>query len=185
MKRSAKAKGTIVLLLITVFFIHCYNSPDVKEVVEELDGTKIEMINEKDAQVLESVYAEGLFEMRLADTAKIYAAFEETKKLAMKVSDLHSDLNAQLATLAGQRSVVLPGDITSKQLQTLNKMSKIKGTAFDKAYIDTALARHKTNIDLYQEYIKRCKDSALIGCFKTATPLFQKHMDWAVLTTKR
>ena len=185
---SAKVKSIIILFVVTVFFMHCYNSPDVKdvkEVVAELDGTKIEILNEKDAKVLESAYEEGLFEMRLADTAKAYAVFDKTKQLAMTLSDLHSDLNAELVSIAGQRSVVLPGDIKPTQLQTLNKMSKIKGTALDKAYIDTALDRYKTNVDLYRNYIKDCNDSALIACFKTATPLFQRYMDWAVVTAAK
>lgn len=177
---STKIKG-IVLIFSLVFFIQCYNSPDVKE----RDGTKIETLNEKDAKVLGDTYEEGLFEMRLADTVKQHAAFDKTRQLAMMLSDLHSDLNAQLVNLAGQKSVVLPGDIEPTQLQTLNKLSKIKGTAFDKAYIDTAMARHKKNIALYQGYIKSCSDSTLIVYFKTATPLFQKYLDMAVVMPKK
>ena len=178
---SIKIKAFGAILLTMAFFANCYDSPDVKDVKEvaaELDGTKIE-INEKDAKAIENTYAEGLLEMRLADTAKAHATFNETKKLAMAISDLHSDLNAQLVNLAGRRSVVLPGDILPEQLQLLNKMSAIKGASFDKTYIDTTVARHKANVALYKEYIKNCVDSELVACFKTVVPLFQKHLSLA------
>ncbi len=181
--KGIKKTGVWVLLVsfsCLVYFIACYSSPEVKDVTQESakpEDTRTAKLNERDAKILEGTYTDGMLEMRLADTVKEYAVFDGTKKLAMQVSDLHSDLNAQLANVAAKRSVHLPGDIAPAQLQVLNKMSKIKGTALDKAYIDITMAKNKRIIDLYKEYIASCNDSELAVCFKMAVPQFQKHFD--------
>jgi predicted outer membrane protein len=183
MKGTKKQIIFLVLLFYGLYFTACYSSPGAKEVTEappKPAEIKTEKINEKDVKILESTYTNGLFELRLADTVKRYAAFENTQTIAMQVSDLYSDLNAQLVNLAAKKSVVLPNDIEPAQLQVLNKMSKIKGTALDKAYIDTTIVRHRKTIDLYRQYIVTCSDNELVACFTTAVPLFEKHLDIAI-----
>ena len=93
------------------------------------------------------------------------------------VSD-HSDANKKAAQVADQLGVTPPKEPNAKQKATYDKLSKLSGDAFDRAFAKEMVADHKKDIKEFEKTAKKNNDPA--GQFAQATlPVLQKHLQMA------
>jgi predicted outer membrane protein len=71
------------------------------------------------------------------------AASSEVKQFGQRMVDDHGKANAELKGLASQKNVVLPTELDAKHKAMQDGLSKLKGPAFDDAYMAHMASAHK------------------------------------------
>ncbi len=121
----------------------------------------------------------GLFEVKAGAIAERNAASQEVKDFGKMMVEDHTQLNQQLQELAAKKNVPLPSDITNSQQDDTAKLSKEKGTEFDKDYISMMVKDHEKDIDAFKKAADKVKDQDYKNLITGAIPTLQKHLDAA------
>jgi putative membrane protein len=77
---------------------------------------------------------------------------------AMMVSD-HGKAGEDLKAVAAKQGVKLPLALDVKHEEIVNKLGKLSGAAFDKAYIDEMVKAHMKDASAFEKGLKECERS--------------------------
>jgi len=89
----------------------------------------------------------------------------------------HSEANQKATAAANQMGMSPPSEPNSKQKAMYEKMSKLSGDKFDRAFAKHMVADHKKDIKEYEKEAK--KDDAAGAYAKEALPTLHKHLETA------
>jgi len=118
----------------------------------------------------------GMMEVELGKMAAERAANTMVKSFGKRMVADHGKANDELKAIARSKNIELPTHLDAKQEELKNKLSKLNGNEFDKAYVDAMLKDHKEDLDMMQKEAKDGKDADLMAfAAKTAT-VIQKHL---------
>jgi putative membrane protein len=121
----------------------------------------------------------GLYEVELGKVADEKGGSDGVKKFGQKVVDDHSKANDQLKEILTKESLDVPSSLDSKHQSRLDKISKLSGPAFDKAYIKDQVKDHERDVSDFQAEAQSGQDPN-IKQFATATlPTLQEHLSLA------
>jgi putative membrane protein len=84
----------------------------------------------------------GLAEVELGKLAKDKAQSDDVKQFGQKMVDDHSKANDDLKQVAQKNNMTLPTDVSAKDKATMDRLSKLSGAAFDKAYMRNMVTDH-------------------------------------------
>jgi putative membrane protein len=132
-----------------------------------------------DKKFLKDAAAGGLAEVEFGKVAAQKGSSEEVKKFGQKMVDDHSKANDELKEVAGKEKIEVPTALTSKEQSKLDKMSKLSGADFDKAYIKDMVRDHEKDVSDFQSEAQS-GSSANVKAFATKTlPTLQEHLSMA------
>jgi putative membrane protein len=117
----------------------------------------------------------GMAEVELGKLAVEKASSPDVKSFGQHMVDDHSKANDELKQLAAQKGMTLPATVSSMQKQDMDKLSKLSGAAFDKAYIDMMVKGHNKTVALFEKESKGGKDSDLKSWASSTLPTLQGH----------
>src|SRR5436190_874578 len=95
--------------------------------------------------------AGGLAEVALGTLAKDKASNADVKAFGDRMVTDHSKANDELKQWASSKNVTLPSDLDAKAKATQDRLSKLSGDAFDKAYMKDMVADHKTDVAAFKK----------------------------------
>ncbi|MEO7931873.1 MAG: DUF4142 domain-containing protein [Chthoniobacterales bacterium] len=119
----------------------------------------------------------GMAEVKLGKLAEKNGSSSQVKEFgAMMVTD-HTKANTQLMSVAKSKGITLSSELDEKHQEKYDKMSKMTGEDFDKAYIKDMVTDHKMDVALFKAEAKKGED-ADIKSFATETlPTLQMHLE--------
>ena len=85
----------------------------------------------------------GLAEVELGKLAQDKAASTEVKNFGKRMVDDHSKANDELQSLAKMKNITLPIDLDAKDKAVRDRLSKLSGAAFDRAYMNAMVTDHR------------------------------------------
>jgi putative membrane protein len=85
----------------------------------------------------------GMLEVQLGQLAADKGASQEVKDFGSKMVTDHSKANDELKAIASSKDLTLPDKLDSKHQAAIDKLSKLSGAAFDKAYVSAMVKDHK------------------------------------------
>ena len=130
----------------------------------------------QDQKFIQTAAQGGLMEVRLGEVASQKASAAEVKELgAMMVKD-HSKANDELKDLAGKKGVTLPAELDSKHQGTVDRLSKLSGEEFDKAYVNEMITAHKKDVSEFEKASKSAADADVKGWAGKTLPTLQAHL---------
>ncbi|MGY4475896.1 DUF4142 domain-containing protein [Bradyrhizobium sp. USDA 3364] len=138
-----------------------------------------------DPQIAHIAYTAGVIDINAAKQAEEKASNKEVKAFAKDMARDHEAVNKQALDLAKRLKVTPEDNDTSKALSKqaadkLAELGKLKGAAYDKAYIDNEVAYHKTvNTALETQLIPSASNPELKGLLQTGLKIFQGHQQHA------
>ena len=88
----------------------------------------------------------GLAEVELGKLATEKASSEEVKKFGQRMVDDHSKANEELKQVASSKGLNLPEDLSPKDKMLKERLAKLSGSAFDKAYMNNMVKDHKKDV---------------------------------------
>jgi len=85
----------------------------------------------------------GMAEVELGQLATQKGQSDDVKKFGQRMVDDHSKANDQLKSLASEKGVTLPTSLDAKDRALKDRLSKMSGAQFDKAYMQAMVKDHK------------------------------------------
>lgn len=134
-----------------------------------------------DPQIAHIAYTAGVIDIKAAKQAETKASSKEVKEFAKDMVRDHDAVNKQALALVKKLNVTPEDNDTSKALSKqasdkLAELSKLKGAAYDKAYVDNEVAYHKTvNTALETQLIPSATNPDLKSLLQTGLKIFQGH----------
>ncbi|MGC1467293.1 MAG: DUF4142 domain-containing protein [Pseudolabrys sp.] len=138
-----------------------------------------------DAQIAHIAYTAGLADIANAQQALKKTKNKEVRAFAQDMARDHKAVNDKALALVKKLKVTPQDNDTSKsiakgQADARAKLSKLKGAAFDKAYIANEVAYHKTvNGALETVLIPSASNAELKSLLETGLKIFQGHLEHA------
>jgi len=125
----------------------------------------------------------GIAEVELAKLAISKASRDDVKTLAQTIQEDHEKVNAQIKDLAARKTLTLPDSVSTAQKATEDRLGKLSGAAFDRAYVDDMVKDHQHDV---AEFKKHQADSDTdVRDFVTKTlPTLEQHLSKAEAVQK-
>ena len=121
----------------------------------------------------------GMAEVELGTLAKEKASNADVKQFADRMVTDHGKANDELKQWAQQKSVTLPTDLDAKHKATKERLSKLSGDAFDKAYMRDMVADHVKDVSAFKRESTAAKDPDLKAWAGKTLPTLQDHLKMA------
>ena len=121
----------------------------------------------------------GMLEVQLGQLAQQNAKSQRVKDFgSMMVTD-HSKANEELKSLAASNNITISSTLLPAHQQHVAMMSKMKGTDFDKHYMDMMVNDHKEDISEFKKEANSSSKDAFKDFAAKTLPTLQKHLDSA------
>jgi putative membrane protein len=134
-----------------------------------------------DAQIAHIAYTAGEIDIAAAKQALQKSGDKDVRAFAEEMARDHAAVNVQALALVKKLGVTPQDNPTSQSLSKnaaaeLKKLAALKGSAFDKAYVDNEVAYHKAvNGALSDTLIPSAQNAELKSLLETGLKLFQSH----------
>jgi putative membrane protein len=118
----------------------------------------------------------GLAEVELGKLAQEKATSPAVKQFAQRMVQDHSKANDQLKQVAEKEGVAVPSSLDSKHQKRIDKLSKLSGTAFDKAYIKDQLKDHKKDVSEFKDEANHGTKPDVKSFASETLPTLEQHL---------
>lgn len=167
---------------LTMITTSCSNEKDSKEVAEDANKENLDKDGEKAADKLVHAFSANMFEIKAAENAAVNASTEEVKKLSAMLIEAHTKMNADVATLAATKGVMLPTELTEDQRKELEKLAEKTGIDYDKAFTDKMKSKHEDAVKFYEKCAEKCDDAEIKNWASVTAPEVRSHLDMVLMT---
>ena len=127
----------------------------------------------------------GMAEVELGNLAQQKAQSDEVKQFAQRMVTDHGKANDELKQLASQKGWESPTDMGEKHKAERDKLDKMSGAEFDKAYMSHMVMDHQKDVSLFRRASRRASDAELKGWAGKTLPVLQDHLKQATDTAKK
>ena len=118
----------------------------------------------------------GMAEVKMGELATKNAKDPEIKKFGQMMMTDHGAAGKDLEALAKKKNVTLPTDIGSHQ-STHDKLSKMTGDDFDKAYVNAMVNDHESDLSAFEKQAANSTDPDVKAFAAKVVPVIKKHLD--------
>jgi len=136
------------------------------------------MIGQTDQQFITKAAQGGKMEVELAQMAQQKSSNDAVKQLAQKIEQDHTQANKELMDVAKLRGVDVNSAATpdTKNQAMKDRLSKLSGTDFDKAYLKMMLSDHKKDIKEFERESNRGMDTDVKAFAAKTLPALKEHL---------
>jgi len=120
----------------------------------------------------------GKAEVELGQLAQTKGTDPQVKSYGQMLVTDHSKANDELMSVATRKSVTLPSDISAAQKGTKDRLDKLSGAAFDRAFMTQMVRDHQNDIREFQQATKG-SDPDVKTFAEGALPTLQHHLEEA------
>ncbi len=117
----------------------------------------------------------GMTEVALGKMATEKGSSQAVKDFGQKMVDDHTKANDELKTIAAGKNMTLPSAPNAKDQAVIDKMSKLSGAAFDKAYVKDMVADHNKDVAAFTKEADSGSDSDIKGFAGKTLPTLKEH----------
>ena len=164
-------KKACILLVALVFVIGWSTLLFAQEKAEKKDVP--------DKGFIMNAARDGIFHVEAGKLAVQRASSEGVKKFGQHAVDHHTQINGELAQLASKKGVTLPKKMSKKEQEALDKVSKLSGPDFDKAYLEMEIRDHSKDLSAFQKEAKDGKDPDVKAWAAKTVAAIEEHLEMA------
>jgi len=124
----------------------------------------------------------GMAEVQMGKMAQQKGSSDQVKQFGGRMVDDHSKANDELKQIASAKGIALPTDLDAKHKSKMDKMEKLSGAQFDRAYMDDMVADHKEDVAEFKKEASSGKDSDLKAFAAKTLPTLEDHLKMAQST---
>jgi len=117
----------------------------------------------------------GMAEVELGKLAVQKASSESVKSFGQKMVDDHSKANDDLKSVASAQKIDVPVSLDTKHQATIDRLSKLSGAAFDRAYIREMVKDHDQDVMEFKKESQSGQNSAVRDFAGKTLPTLQEH----------
>ena len=135
-----------------------------------------------DKTFVEKAAIGGMAEVELGNLAQQKAASEDVKKFGARMVQDHSKANDELKQIASTKGVQLPSSLDKKHQSDMDRLQKMSGADFDKAYMSHMVDDHKQDVAEFKKEANGGKDGDVKGFAAKTLPTLEEHLKLAQTT---
>ncbi|HZS44585.1 MAG TPA: DUF4142 domain-containing protein [Blastocatellia bacterium] len=124
----------------------------------------------------------GMAEVQLGQLAVQKASSPDVKNFGQRMIDDHSKANNELKDLASRKSMTIPTAVDPKDKATMDRLSKLSGKAFDRAYMDDMVKDHEKDVAEFRNEASNGKDADIKSWASKTLPTLEDHLKMAKTT---
>ena len=132
-----------------------------------------------DTMFMQEAAMSSMAEVAHGQLAAKNASAESVKQYGQRMVDDHTKANQELKGLAGQKQVTLPAKLDQKHQAVQDRLAKLSGEAFDKAYMQHMVTAHQQVVTLFQREAKTGSDDDAKAWATKTLPVLQEHLKMA------
>ena len=136
-----------------------------------------------DRTFIEKATIGGMTEIQASKLAQEKGTTPAVKQYGAEMIADHTKAGDELSKIATTKGVTPPGTLDKSHQSSIDKLAKMSGADFDKAYMKQMVSDHKDTVSLFQKEAKSGKDSDLQAFASKTLPTLQGHLDEAKSTT--
>lgn len=118
-------------------------------------------------------------EITLAQLAQQKASSTAVQQFAQRMVQDHTKANQQLTQIISQKGATLPATPTTSEERESDRLGKLSGPDFDKAYMAHAVREHKKDVKEFQKAANDATDPDLKAFAANTLPTLQEHLQMA------
>jgi putative membrane protein len=135
-----------------------------------------------DQTFLKNAAVGGLVEVELGRLATEKASSADVKQFGQRMVDDHGKANDQLATIAKQKNVDIATQLTGKAKSDYDRLSKLSGEQFDRAYMQMMVQDHRKDVSEFRKESTAAKDADVKSFASQTLPTLEEHFKMAQQT---
>jgi putative membrane protein len=132
-----------------------------------------------DRKFMDKAAQGGMAEVEMGQLAEQNGGSEQVKAFGKRMVDDHTKAGDQLKQLAQQKGVALPTTLDARDQATKDRLSKLQGAAFDKAYMKDMVADHKQDVAEFKHESTAAHDPQLKDWTSQTLPTLESHLQEA------
>lgn len=118
-------------------------------------------------------------EVKLGHLAEERGQNDAVKDFGRRMVQDHSQANDQLKQAASQENLSLPSDLNRHDQATYDELSKLSGTAFDRAYARDMVRDHEKDLAAFRHEANDGTDPQIKNFASQTLPTLQEHLKLA------
>ena len=127
----------------------------------------------------------GMAEVDLGNVAKQNGSNDAVKQFGDRMVTDHGKANDELKSLAQQKNWTLPTEPKAADKSKKDRLSKMNGADFDKAYMRDMVMDHQKDVKEFQKCASSCSDPDLKAWAAKTVPTLQDHLKMAQDSAKQ
>ena len=121
----------------------------------------------------------GMMEVELGRHAATHAASDRVKDFGRRMVDDHQKANDELKQVSQRESITLPATMSKRDRQEVDKLMKLRGAAFDRAYMDAMVTDHEKDVAKFREQSRSAADPDVRDFAARTLPTLESHLQMA------
>ena len=138
-----------------------------------------------DQTFVEKAARGGEAEVELGKLAADKASSDQVKKFGQRMADDHSKANDELKPIAKKEGVTLPNTLDPKHKATKDKLAKLSGRDFDRAYMREMTSDHNHDVSAFQKQLAKTRDPELKSWIEKTLTTVKEHQQLAQETASK
>jgi putative membrane protein len=121
----------------------------------------------------------GKAEVELGQLATTHAANPDVKQFGQRMVTDHTKANEQLKAIAQEKNIDVPTRVDDQHKKTAEKLAKLQGASFDRAFIQQMVEDHEKAVKLFSKEAQQGQDADLKAFAAKTLPTLQEHLTQA------
>lgn len=154
------------------------NAPIVKtEPAKPASDKGDQVVTGGDLDFMNQAAPGGMAEVELGRLAASQGMSKEVKTFGQKMVEDHSKANQELMQVAQQKKVKLSSDLMPAHQETMEKLSKLRGAEFDRAYVRAMVEDHEKDVAAFDATAKNGVDADVKAFAAKTLPTLRMHLE--------
>ena len=119
----------------------------------------------------------GMTEVNMGKLAAEKGDSKEVKDFGDQMVKDHSKINDKLKDVAGKMGVEVPAAVDAMHQAKIDRLDKMSGAAFDKAYVKRMIKAHEMDIAAFERADAELKNEDLKKFIKDSVPTMKDHLE--------
>ena len=163
------------ILLTAIAAVALSPAPAIAQTAPKAGGT----VAAGDHAFVKEAAAGGLAEVDFGKLAKDKGSSADVKQFGERMATDHGKANDELRQWAQQKNLTLPTELDAKHKATHDRLAKLSGDAFDKAYMHEMLLDHKQDVAKFKQESRAAQDPDLKTWAAQTLPTLEDHLKMA------
>jgi putative membrane protein len=129
-----------------------------------------------DAEFAKKAAQGNMAEVKLGELAQEKGSSDAVKNFGKRMVNDHSKANEELKTTAAKDNIQLPSDLDTKDQAAYDRLSKLSGPAFDKAYSRDMVRDHEKDVAEFHKEANAGKNEDIKNYAAQTAPILEDHL---------
>jgi len=136
-------------------------------------------LSERDYRFVKEAARGGMSEVELGDLAKQKGANDVVRNFGDRMSKDHKKANDELKDIVTKKGAAIPAQLSRTERSTMERLQKLNGAEFDKAYAAAMVKDHKKDVADFKDAAQDVKDPELKAFAQKTIPTLEEHLRMA------